>query len=135
MSPVMGKKRWTLPVPECLTSYSLISGCPRWMEKELMEHLKGDPSLSHVPVIAVTASVMKEEEEQLRGICDGFIKKPVSKAELVGTLMTFLPHEELDTVEQVESGTSLDWSPEQMTDLERDQLPELLSFVESQSKQ
>lgn len=100
--------------------------------RQLTEHLKGDSSLSHVPVIAVTASAMREEELVLREICDDFLKKPISKAKLVRSLMTFLPHEELETEQQVERLASHDWSPDQLTESQRNQLPELLRLVESE---
>ena len=54
--------------------------------------LKADKELHEIPVIALTASAMKETEEELRQICDGFLKKPVTKAELIHELARFLEH-------------------------------------------
>ena len=45
-----------------------------------------------IPIIACTASAMKESEEQVRELCDGFIRKPYSKAEMYTELARFLPH-------------------------------------------
>ena len=47
----------------------------------------------HIPIIALTASVMADEsEKQKRAHFDGFLRKPVRKQELYETLSQFLPH-------------------------------------------
>lgn len=55
------------------------------------EQLKADSSLRHIPVIAVTASTFREEEARVRSICDGFVRKPLRKSDLVFELKRFLP--------------------------------------------
>lgn len=52
--------------------------------------LKADPALRHIPVLAVTASSFREEETKARKICDGFLRKPFNRAELVSELQRFL---------------------------------------------
>ncbi|MSU36415.1 MAG: response regulator [Pedosphaera sp.] len=52
--------------------------------------LKANPDLKHIPVIAVTASSFREEEAKARKICDGFIRKPFNRAELIAELHKFL---------------------------------------------
>jgi signal transduction histidine kinase/CheY-like chemotaxis protein len=52
--------------------------------------IKADPALKHIPVIAVTASTLKEAEAKIRNMCDGFIRKPFSQAELARELQPFL---------------------------------------------
>ncbi|MCP4751492.1 MAG: PAS domain S-box protein [Proteobacteria bacterium] len=54
--------------------------------------LKNLDHLRHIPVIAVTASVMKEEQEEVLEICDALLKKPVSKTELIDEMRGFLKH-------------------------------------------
>ncbi len=59
------------------------------------EQLKADPTLRHIPVVAVTASTLREEEARVRSICDGFVRKPLRKSELVFELKRFLPTREM----------------------------------------
>ncbi|MGH7971441.1 MAG: ATP-binding protein, partial [Limisphaerales bacterium] len=57
---------------------------------EATQRLKADPALKHIPVIAVTASSFREEEARARKACDGFIRKPFNRAELIAELQRFL---------------------------------------------
>ena len=50
---------------------------------ETTRRLKANAALKHIPVIAVTASSFREEEARARRICDGFIRKPFNRAELI----------------------------------------------------
>jgi signal transduction histidine kinase/ligand-binding sensor domain-containing protein/DNA-binding NarL/FixJ family response regulator len=52
--------------------------------------LKANPALNAIPVIAVTASSFREEEARARRLCEGFIRKPFNRAELVAELSRFL---------------------------------------------
>ena len=43
-----------------------------------LEHLRGDPNTSRIPIVAMTASVMKEDRERFdKAGFDGFITKPI----------------------------------------------------------
>jgi len=57
---------------------------------ETTRRLKADAALQHIPVIAVTASSFREEEARARKACDGFIRKPFNRAELIAELKRFL---------------------------------------------
>jgi PAS domain S-box-containing protein len=57
---------------------------------ETTKRLKANPELKHIPVIAVTASSFREEEARARKICDGFIRKPFNRSELIAELKRFL---------------------------------------------
>jgi CheY-like chemotaxis protein len=55
--------------------------------------LKADKILKSVPVIAISASAMKEHVQVVKEAgCDGYLKKPVSIAELFSELMRFLSY-------------------------------------------
>ncbi len=56
--------------------------------------LKADAGLRHIPVVIVTASAMRSEEEELKPISDGFLRKPVSREDLSGQLKRFWKYTE-----------------------------------------
>jgi PAS domain S-box-containing protein len=74
--------------------------------------LKNNPQLKHIPVIAVTASSFREEEARARKICDGFIRKPFNRSELVAELKRFLKTAEIheakpSTVDAKQEGSAV----------------------------
>ena len=53
--------------------------------------IKEDDSISHIPVIAVTAFAMKgDEERMLRGGCEAYLSKPISVAKFLETVRAYL---------------------------------------------
>ncbi len=54
--------------------------------------LKAGDATKEIPIIAVTASVMKDAEEAIRGPCDGYLRKPVKKDDVLGELKRFLKY-------------------------------------------
>lgn len=53
--------------------------------------LKKSPRLRHIPVVAVTASALKGEEERLYAAgCDGFIAKPIVLEPFLESISKFL---------------------------------------------
>jgi signal transduction histidine kinase/DNA-binding response OmpR family regulator/streptogramin lyase len=57
---------------------------------EAAQQLKAKEALKHIPIIAVTASSFREEEARARKVCEGFIRKPFNRAELIAELQRFL---------------------------------------------
>ncbi|MDD5349343.1 MAG: ATP-binding protein [Chthoniobacteraceae bacterium] len=62
--------------------------------------LKSDPSTEAIPIVAVTASTMKSEEEKIANVCNGFLRKPIARQELVNTLAKHLKHTVASPVER-----------------------------------
>jgi CheY-like chemotaxis protein len=90
---------------------------------EATKRLKANAALKHIPVIAVTASSFREEEARARKICDGFIRKPFNRSELIAELKRFLkPAQSAGPVKAVE--------PEAMTASE----PEAVAPAEALAK-
>jgi len=54
--------------------------------------LKGDERLRHIPVVAVTASVLEDDLARHGHNCDGYLRKPLRRAELIRCSMEHLPH-------------------------------------------
>ena len=60
---------------------------------ELLEMIKGDPHLKDIPVVAYSASAMKEQVEKIENSgFDGLMLKPLLLADLYCELMKYLPY-------------------------------------------
>ena len=59
---------------------------------EVIEILQKDDGLKSIPVIAITASALKQDGDVLTKLYDRYLRKPVSRADLVRVLMKHLPH-------------------------------------------
>jgi signal transduction histidine kinase/DNA-binding NarL/FixJ family response regulator len=64
---------------------------PEMGGQEATRLIKSHPTTSHIPVIALTASAMKEDVGVIAELCDGFLRKPVTKSDLINELRRFLP--------------------------------------------
>ena len=54
-------------------------------------HIKSDPELAHIPVIALTAhAMMGDKERALAAGCNDYISKPLNIRELAGKLTQLL---------------------------------------------
>ena len=61
---------------------------------EVTKWIKEDDNLKSIPIIAVTAFAMKDDEEKvLRAGCQAYISKPISISDFLAALKKFL-HEE-----------------------------------------
>ncbi len=60
--------------------------------------LKGDEVTSAIPIVAFTASIMKEEIEKIERIFDGLLYKPLKQKELILELLKHLKHTRLNDV-------------------------------------
>jgi two-component system, cell cycle response regulator DivK len=57
----------------------------------LTRRLKADPRMKHVPIVAVTASAMKGDEEKARAAgVDGYMSKPVDKRAFRAMVASYL---------------------------------------------
>lgn len=96
---------------------------------EATKKIKGDPELKHIPVIIITASVMKGEEETIRQTgCDGYLRKPVQKKKLLSELIRFLPY----TVEKTRDEAVKEERVKTLEELSpegKEKLPELLNIL------
>ena len=58
---------------------------------EVIQWLKDDDQLRHIPVIAITAYAMKGDEEKIRqGGCEAYLSKPIAVAKFVETVRNYI---------------------------------------------
>ena len=66
---------------------------------EVTKWIKGDDDLKTIPIIAVTAFVMKGDEEQIRkGGCEAYIAKPISVVSFLRTVRRLLNQEQVTRI-------------------------------------
>ena len=58
---------------------------------EVIQWLKDDAGLRHIPVIAITAFAMKGDEEKIRqGGCEAYLSKPIAVTKFVETVRNYI---------------------------------------------
>lgn len=67
---------------------------------ELSIILKETNTYRNIPIIAITASSLSEDEIQIKKYCEGFLRKPVSRVQIVNELIKYLEHEILELNDQ-----------------------------------
>ncbi len=97
--------------------------------------LKKEEGLNTIPIIAVTASAMKENEPMINSLYDLCLKKPISKTDLISGMIEFLPHtiikaENPDILGTAPTDSSLDLSSEISS-----KLPDLLEILKTKQKE
>ena len=98
---------------------------------EVTAFIKADEQMKHIPVVMLTASVIKEQEDEVKqNNFDGFLRKPVNRIELIAQLMRFLPHSiRKKTRETIETGEKKE--PETISRETQSQLPHILGILEN----
>ncbi len=59
---------------------------------EATEILSNDPTTEHIPVVAFTASSMKHDEARILSLFTDYLRKPITRNQLINCLTRFLPH-------------------------------------------
>ena len=67
---------------------------------EATQCIKAEPDLRTIPVVALTAYAVKEQQEEYQNIYDAYLTKPISKHELIAALAKFLPHTKIPLNEE-----------------------------------
>lgn len=63
---------------------------------DVTRQLKADRSISGIPIIAVTAFAMKDDEEKILSAgCEAYISKPISIVPFLNTVRRFLGEQEV----------------------------------------
>jgi PAS domain S-box-containing protein len=69
---------------------------------EATEIIKANEATKNIPVIAFTASVMKENIDEIEAICDGVLFKPLDRSLLFEQLMRYIDYEIIKPEEEIE---------------------------------
>jgi two-component system cell cycle response regulator DivK len=63
---------------------------------DVTRRLKADETIANIPIIAVTAFAMKDDEEKILSAgCEAYISKPISIMHFLNTIRRFLGEEEV----------------------------------------
>jgi CheY-like chemotaxis protein len=66
------------------------------------QQIQAHPEWRSIPVVALTAYAMKEQQAQFQNMFDAYLSKPVSKQQLFAMLARFLPHTEQPEQEETD---------------------------------
>ncbi|MCP4136340.1 MAG: transporter substrate-binding domain-containing protein [bacterium] len=106
---------------------------------EAIKIFKEDDSIQSIPVIAITASALLEDEQKIRdlGFAD-YLRKPISKDDLFSAVLPFLPHERVAAAgikPVVRDNTGLSFSisidKDSLSHELQARLPELLTILDT----
>jgi len=64
---------------------------PRLSGEQALQRIRANPKWRDIPVVALTASSMNEDEHWVRARFDGYVRKPYSKADLFEALAMHFP--------------------------------------------
>jgi CheY-like chemotaxis protein len=77
--------------PDLIVMDMLLPGIDGW---QATAELKGDPRTRDIPIVALTAHVLREERERIASLgCDAFLAKPCLPPELIRTVRRLLGHD------------------------------------------
>jgi signal transduction histidine kinase/DNA-binding NarL/FixJ family response regulator len=54
--------------------------------------LKRDNKYKKIPIVAISASLLERDEEKLSMLCDAVLRKPVTRVDLIKTIVRFIPY-------------------------------------------
>ncbi|MEC8624466.1 MAG: ATP-binding protein [Bdellovibrionota bacterium] len=73
---------------------------------------KKEEEFQNIPIVAITASAMKEDFDRIINICDSYLKKPVQENEVIQEISKYLPYKIINLDEQTDelSEVTKNWS-------------------------
>jgi CheY-like chemotaxis protein len=92
LSAINGRESVDIAVSECPDLILMDLRMPIMNGEEAMEKIKADARTRHIPVVALTASAMIGEREQLLDMgFDGYISKPINVTSFADEITGLLP--------------------------------------------
>ena len=73
---------------------------------------KKEEEFQNIPIVAITASAMKEDFDRIINICDSYLKKPVQENDVIQEISKYLPYKVINLDEQPDefSEVTKNWS-------------------------
>ena len=107
---------------------------------EAIKILKGDSRLKNIPVVVLTASAMKTSEKDIKKInCDGYLRKPISRPELLAELKKYLKFKIISKDEMISGAAQAEAVSKEKTAVNPadslvkiKKLPELINILENE---
>ncbi len=65
---------------------------------EAAKQIRTQDALKHIPIIFITASLMKKEKKKVEVLGDGFLGKPIKRIDLIMEISRFLAHSKTNAV-------------------------------------
>jgi PAS domain S-box-containing protein len=94
-------------------------------------YIKQKAELKDIPIIFITASLMKTDRDQIKMVSNGFIGKPINRIDLLKEISQFLAHSSIDpsktTIQKLKDNTLEHFSTEK-----RVKLSELLDILHNE---
>ena len=110
---------------------------PRMTGFEAAKILKADEATKHIPLVALTASILIQSEEMIRDYCVGYLRKPIMRSELIEELANHLPHtrsdEPISTQTEGRISFNAETVPEEMKNLILESADRLKGLLEEQA--
>ncbi|OIQ27346.1 MAG: hypothetical protein BM564_12675 [Bacteroidetes bacterium MedPE-SWsnd-G2] len=85
---------------------------------EAAKQIKSNPKTQHTPIIALTASALNTKKEVITEGFDGFIRKPILYAQLIKSLIQFIPYTEHAEKQESKESNLIDYTIENQDNLE-----------------
>jgi two-component system sensor histidine kinase EvgS len=96
--------------------------------------IKSNSDLASVPIIALTASALKEEQEKILNFgFDHFLSKPISQKELIHELSGYLRYK--SPASENENTNKLNLGEQKIATETLERIPELIKILEGKSKE
>lgn len=80
---------------------------PKMNGYQVVEKLRSIPETRNINCIAFTASTMRQDDDLIKQVFDGFLMKPITRNEMIDCLMKFLPHQISDPDGMDDAGKEL----------------------------
>ncbi len=75
-----------------------------------IEEIRKTERNKEIPIVALTAMAMKNERDKILNVCEAYLAKPITKKQLVQTLMKFVPFKEQNVAIQNNKDENIDFN-------------------------